>query len=191
VQGSIEPIANSIEKLGDEKLQVKLLHTGTGNIRESDIMLAVASQAIVIGFSVQVDPAATRMAEAEGVDVRVYDIIYRLIDDIDRALKGLLEPTFREVVVGRLEVKAVFSVPGKKQVAGGLVTDGVAARNASVHVRRGSQVLFEGPVSSLRRFKDDVREVVAGTECGVGLEGFNSFAAGDILEFYRKEQVKA
>jgi translation initiation factor IF-2 len=191
VQGSIEPIANSIEKLGDEKLQVRLLHTGTGNIRESDIMLAVASQAIVIGFSVQVDPPASRMAEAEGVDVRVYDIIYRLVDDIDRALKGMLEPTFHEVVVGHVEVRALFSVPGKKQAAGGLVTDGIAARNAAVRVRRGSQVLFEGPLASLRRFKDDVREVAAGIECGVGLEGFNDIAVGDILEFYRKEQVKA
>jgi translation initiation factor IF-2 len=191
VQGSIEPIANSIEKLGDERLQVRLLHTGTGNIRESDIMLAVASQAIVIGFSVKVDPAASRMAEAEGVDIRVYDIIYRLVDDIDRALKGLLEPTFREVVVGHVEVRALFSVPGKKQAAGGLVTDGIAARNASVRVQRGSQVVFEGPVASLRRFKDDVREVATGMECGVAVEGFNDIAVGDILEFYRKEQVGA
>jgi len=191
VQGSIEPIANSIEKLGSEKLQVRLLHTGTGNIRESDIMLAIASQAIVIGFSVQVDPAASRMAEAEGVDVRVYDIIYRLVDDIDKALKGLLEPTFHDVTVGRVQVKAVFPVPGKRQVAGGLVTDGTAARNASVRVRRGDRVLFEGSVSSLRRFKDDVREVTSGMECGVGIEGFNDFAVGDILEFYRKEQVSA
>lgn len=191
VQGSIEPIANSIDKLGDEKLQVRLLHTGTGNIRESDIMLAVASQAIVIGFSVQVDAAASRMAEAEGVDVRVYDIIYRLVDDIDRALKGMLEPTFRDVVVGHVEVSAVFSLPGKKQAAGGLVTDGIAARNASVRVRRGDQVIFEGTVASLRRFKDDVREVSTGMECGVAIEDFNDFAVGDIIEFYRKEQVKA
>jgi translation initiation factor IF-2 len=191
VQGSIEPIANSIEKLGDAKLQVKLLHTGTGNIRESDIMLAVASQAIVIGFSVQVDPPASRMAESEGVDVRVYDIIYRLVEDIDLALKGMLEPTFKEVVIGHVEVRAVFTVPGKKQVAGGLVTDGIAARNASVRVRRGGEVLFEGAVGSLRRFKDDVREVSAGMECGVGVEGFNNIAVGDILEFHRKEQEKA
>jgi translation initiation factor IF-2 len=191
VQGSIEPIANSIEKLGDEKLQVRLLHAGTGNIRESDIMLAVASQAIVIGFSVLVDAAASRMAEAEGVDVRVYDIIYRLVDDIDRALKGLLEPTFHDVIVGHVEVRALFTVPGKKQAAGGLVTDGIAARNASVRVLRGSQVLFEGPVASLRRFKDDVREVTAGMECGVAVEGFGDIAVGDILEFYRKEQVGA
>jgi translation initiation factor IF-2 len=191
VQGSIEPIANSIEKLGDERLQVRLLHTGTGNIRESDIMLAVASQAIVIGFSVQVDPAASRMAEAEGVDVRVYDIIYRLVDDIDRALKGLLEPTFHEVIIGHVEVTALFALPGKKQAAGGLVTDGIAARNASVRVRRGNEVLFEGSVGSLRRFKDDVREVAAGMECGVAVEGFTGIAVGDILEFYRKEQVGA
>jgi len=191
VQGSIEPIVNSVEKLGDEKTRINLLHTGTGNINESDTMLAIASKAIIIGFSVQVDAGASRMADAEGVDIRVYDIIYKLVDDIDRALKGLLEPTLKEVIVGHTEVRQVFQIPGKKQVAGCLVSDGTAARNALVRVRRGSQVLFEGQVASLRRFKDDVREVSSGLECGVGVEGFNDFAVGDVLEFYRKELTRA
>jgi len=188
-QGSIEPIVNSVEKLGDEKLHARFLHTGTGNISESDVTLAMASNAIVIGFSVQVDAAAKRLAEAEGVDIRVYDIIYRVVDDIDKALKGMLEPTFKDVAIGHAEVRQLFALPHKKQVAGSLVTDGVIARNAAVRVRRGDQVVFDGPVASLRHFKDDVREVAAGMECGIGLEGFSEFQVGDKLEFYRKEQV--
>jgi translation initiation factor IF-2 len=189
VQGSIEPIVNSVEKLGDEALKARFLHRGTGNINESDIMLAVASNAIVIGFNTQVDPAASRMAETEGVDVRQYDIIYKLIDDIDLALKGMLEPTYEEVTIGRAEVKAVFRIPHKKQVAGCLVSDGTAARSASIRVKRADEVLFDGKVASLRRFKDDVREVSTGMECGVGVDGFDDFEVGDTLEFYRKEQV--
>jgi len=150
----------------------------------------VASNAIVIGFSVLADAAASRTAEAERVDVRFYNIIYKLIDDIDRALKGLLEPTYEDVTIGHAEVKAIFGIPHKKKVAGCLVTDGIAARNAMVRVRRDEQVVFEGQVASLRRFKDDVREVSTGMECGVGLEGSDDVAVGDVLEFYRKEQVK-
>jgi len=189
VQGSIEPIVSSVERLGDETLTATFLHTGTGNITESDIMLAVASNAIVIGFSNQVDAAAERMADAEGVDVRQYDIIYKLIEDIDMALKGLLEPVFQDVTIGEAEVKAVFRLPNKKQVAGCAVTEGKAARNARVRVIRGGAVLFDGQIASLRRFKDDVREVTAGMECGVGVDGFDDFEEGDKLEFYRKEQV--
>lgn len=191
VQGSIEPIVNSVEKLGDELLKVRFLHTGTGNINESDIMLAVASQAIVIGFNVQVDGAASRMAESEGVDIRVYNIIYHLVDDIDRALKGLLEPSYKDVTIGHAEVRAIFRIGHKKQVAGCQVMDGIAARNAMVRVHRAGTVIFNGQVASLRRFKEDVREVNAGLECGVGVEGFDDFAIGDILEFYRKEQVES
>jgi translation initiation factor IF-2 len=190
VQGSIEPIVNSVERLGDEMLTARFLHVGTGNINESDIMLALASNAIVIGFNTQVDAAAARMAEAEGIEIRQYDIIYKLVDDIDMALKGMLEPTFKEVTVGRAEVKAVFRIPGKKRVAGCMVTEGIAARNAMVRVWRGDKELFDGKVASLRRFTEDVREVSTGMECGVGVEGFNELEIGDVLEFYRKEQVK-
>ncbi|HNR96719.1 MAG TPA: hypothetical protein PKH89_07045 [Anaerolineae bacterium] len=121
--------------------------------------------------------------------MRLYNIIYRLIDDVDKALKGLLEPTFHDVVVGHAEVKAIFKLPDKKQAAGSVVTDGIAARNATVRVLRAGKVLHEGAVASLKRFKDDVREVTAGIECGIGVEGFSGLAVGDILEFYRKEQV--
>jgi translation initiation factor IF-2 len=189
VQGSIEPIVNSVEKLGDEMLRVQFLHAGTGNISESDVMLAVASDAIVIGFNVQADAAATRMAESEGVDIRLYNIIYNLVDDIDKALKGLLEPTYKDVVIGHAVVRAIFRIGRRKQAAGCQVTDGIAARNAMARLLRDENVLFDGAVASLRRFKDDVREVTTGMECGVGLDGFHDFAEGDVIEFYRKEQV--
>ena len=189
VQGSIEPIVTSLQKLGDENLQVNILHQATGHITESDIMLAVASRAIVIGFNVTVDPAARRMAEREGVDVRVYDIIYRLIDDVDKALKGLLEPVYRDVVTGHAEVRAVFRVPHAGKVAGVYVTDGEIARNSLARVRRGDEVIYDGRVTSLKRFTEDVKEVKAGFECGVGLENFNDYQEGDIIEAYRKERV--
>jgi len=189
VQGSIEPIVNSVEKLGDETLHAKFLHTGTGNINESDVTLAVASNAIVLGFSVQTDPSASRLAESEGVDIRIYDIIYRLVEDIDKALKGMLEPTFKDALIGHAEVRQVIALPKKRHAAGCGVKDGIAARNATVHVKRGGDLVFEGPVASLRHFKDDVREVTAGMECGIALEGFDDYQVGDVFEFYRKEQV--
>jgi len=189
VQGSLEPIENSLNKLGDENLKVKIIHDGTGNITESDIMLAVASQAIVIGFNVEVDPAARRMAEAEGVDIRLYDIIYRLVDDIEKALKGLLEPVYADVVIGHAEVKAIFRTSQRGKVAGVYVTDGQIHRNALARISRNGEVVYNGRVSSLRRFTEDVKEVNAGFECGVGLENFSEFVEGDIIEFYRKERV--
>ncbi|MBC7250419.1 MAG: translation initiation factor IF-2 [Anaerolineae bacterium] len=189
VQGSIEPIVTSLQKLGDESLQVNILHQGTGHITESDIMLAVASRAIVIGFNVTVDPAARRMAESEGVDVRVYDIIYKLIDDVDKALKGLLEPVYEDVTIGHAEVRAVFRVPNVGKVAGVYVLDGEITRNSLVRVHRGEEVIYEGQVASLKRFTEDVKEVKAGFECGVGLANFDDFEEGDIIEAYRKERV--
>ncbi|MCR4408450.1 MAG: translation initiation factor IF-2 [Anaerolineae bacterium] len=189
VQGSIEPIVTSLQKLGDESLQVNILHQATGNITESDIMLAIASRAIVIGFNVTVDPAARRMAESEGVDVRVYDIIYRLIDDVDKALKGLLEPVYQDVVTGHAEVRAVFRISGVGRVAGAYVLDGEIARNSLARVRRGEEVIYNGRIASLKRFTEDVKEVKAGFECGISLEKFDDFREGDVIEVYRKERV--
>ncbi|MFB0546942.1 MAG: translation initiation factor IF-2 [Anaerolineae bacterium] len=189
VQGSIEPVENSLEELGNEELKVRILHQGTGNITESDVMLAVASGAIIIGFNVEADAAARRLAEAEGVDIRFYEVIYRLIDDIDKALKGLLEPTYEDVVIGHAEVRAIFQIPRKGKVAGVYVTDGQVTHKALVRVMRHGEQVFEGQLASLKRFTKDVREVRAGFECGVGLDGFEDFEEGDILEFYRKERV--
>jgi len=189
VQGAIEPVVSSLEKLSHDELKVKFIHVGTGNISESDIMLAVASKAIVIGFNVEVDPAAHIMAEAEGVDVRLYDVIYKLIEDVDKALKGLLEPTYEELVTGRAEVRAVFTIPRVGNVAGVYVTEGLLSRNSLARVKRDGQVIYEGRVASLKRFAEDVKEVRAGFECGVGLEGFGDFKEGDIIELYREERV--
>jgi translation initiation factor IF-2 len=189
VQGSIDPIVKSLQELGNEDLKVRVLRQGTGNISESDIMLAVASSAIVVGFQVGIDAAAQRLADAERVDVRLYDIIYKLIDDIDKALKGLLEPTYQDVVIGHAQVRAVFRIPRKGNIAGSYVLDGQVMRNALARIRRNGDNIYDGKVNSLRRFTEDVREVGTGYECGIGLEGFDDFHEGDIIEFYTKEQV--
>jgi len=189
VQGSIEPIAKSLAELGGKDLKVRILRQGTGNIAESDIMLAVASSAIVIGFSVDVDAAAQRMAEAEGVDIRKYNVIYRLIDDVDKALKGLLEPTYQDVVVGHAEVRTVFRIPRKGNVAGSYILDGQLTRNGMARLMRKGEQVYEGKIASLRRFTEDVTEVNAGYECGIGLEEYNAFQVGDIVECYKKERV--
>jgi translation initiation factor IF-2 len=188
VQGSIEPIVNSLEKLGDEELKVNVIHAAAGNISESDINLAIASHAIVVGFQVYPDPAARRLAENEGVDIRTYDIIYKLIDEVAKALKGLLEPTYIDVTVGEAEVRATFRIPRVGTVAGCYVRQGEARRNARARVLRGEEELYDGHVGSLKRFEKDVREVRTGFECGVGLEGFHDFVIGDVIEFYVKER---
>jgi translation initiation factor IF-2 len=188
VQGSIEPIVNSLEKLGNEKLKVNVIHAAAGNISESDINLAIASHAIVVGFQVRPDPAARRMAENEGVGTHTYDIIYKLVDEMDKALKGLLEPTYVDVVVGEAEVRATFRVSKVGGVAGCYIRQGEARRNARVRVIRGEEQLYDGHVGSLKRFEKDVRQVRTGFECGVSLEDFDDFAVGDVIEFYVKER---
>jgi len=190
VQGSIEPIRNSLEKINVGDLRVRFIHDGVGNIGESDIMLAIASEAIVLGFNVNVDPPAQRLAEAEGISIRTYNIIYRLIEDIQLALAGMLEPELVEVVQGQAIVREVFSIPRVGNIAGSQVTEGKAHRNSRVRVKRDDKVMFEGRVGSLKRFTKDVREVTTGMECGVGIDGFNDIQAGDILEFFTQESVK-
>ncbi|MFZ5919075.1 MAG: translation initiation factor IF-2 [Chloroflexota bacterium] len=189
VQGSLEPIVDSLTKLGNQDLKIKILRQDTGNITESDIMLAVASEAIILGFNVEVDTAARRAADAGRVDIRQYNIIYKLIEDMDKALKGLLEPEYQDVLTGHAEVRAVFAISRIGQVAGLYITDGVVARNSLVKVHRGDKTVFNGRISSLKRFTEDVREVRAGFECGLSLEGFRDFAEGDVLEFYQKQRV--
>ncbi|MBU0705233.1 MAG: translation initiation factor IF-2, partial [Chloroflexi bacterium] len=192
VQGSIEPIVNSLEKLdGDslsEDLKVNVIHAAAGNISESDINLAIASHAIVVGFQVHPDPPARCMAESGGVDIRTYDIIYKLIDEVDRALKGLLEPTYADVVIGEAEVRATFRIPKAGVVAGCYVRQGEARRSARARVLRNQEQLYDGHVGSLKRFEKDARQVRTGFECGVGVDGFNDFAEGDVIQFYVKER---
>jgi translation initiation factor IF-2 len=189
VQGSLEPIVNSLERLGSDEQEVKILHEGIGRITESDIMLASASDAIVIGFNVDVDEAARREAAQEGVDIRLYNIIYKLIEDVDKALRGMLEPVYEKVVSGHAEVRAVFRIRRRGNVAGCYITDGVVARNSWARVQRDGEELFDGPVDSLKRFQEDVSEVRSGFECGISVSGFDDFEEGDILEFYREERV--
>ncbi len=189
VQGSLEPIVSSLTQLGTTELKVNLLYAETGNITENDIMLASASSAIVIGFNVQVDHSAVQAAEREHVSVRQYDIIYRLMEDVEKALKGLLGPEKREVVVGRAEVRAVFSTSRMGKVAGCFVREGELRRNARVRVLRGTQKVYEGEVASLRHEKDDVREIRQGFECGVAVKGFEGFQTGDLLECIVTETV--
>ena len=190
VQGSLEPIANSIEKLGTEDLKIKILHQGTGDISESDVMLASASHAIIIGFRVEVDEAARRMALQNGVDIRQYTVIYQLIDDMDRALKGMLEPVYEEVVIGHAQVRAIFPIRRRGNVAGCYVMDGEVTRNAQVRVLRDEGEIFDGRIDSLRRFQEDVPEVKAGYECGIAIAGFDQFQVGDLLEFYTKQKAR-
>jgi len=189
VQGSLEPISNSLQELNVGDIKVNVIHTGTGNINKNDVMLASASDGIVIGFCVTADEAASNAAEAEGVDIRIYDIIYRITEDVEKALKGMLEPEVHEVVLGHAEVRAVFRIPKLGRIAGCFVRDGELKRNGHMRVIRADEVIFDGVISSLKHEKDDAREIREGFECGVGLKGFDEFEEGDILECYTEETV--
>ena len=190
VQGSLEPIVGQLEKLTvGAGPRVNVLYAETGNVTENDVMLATASNAIIIGFSVAVDSAAQRLAETNGVSIRQYDIIYRVTEDIEKALSGLLEPEYRQVVIGKAEVRAVFKIGRLGNIAGSVVREGELRRNAKARVIRQGAVVFEGDVSSLKHNKDDVREVQKGFECGIGLKDFDDFKVGDILEFFTTELV--
>ncbi|MHB8104607.1 MAG: translation initiation factor IF-2 [Dehalococcoidales bacterium] len=188
VQGSIEPIRTSLERLANEEVKVRIIHSAAGDVSESDVMLASASNGLIIGFNVSASEGARRLAATTGIDIRFYSIIYSLIDDVDKALKGLLEPTFVEVIEGRADVRAVFSAGKGNKAAGVLVADGKITRNSSVRVKRGKEILADSTVISLKRFKDDAKEVAAGYECGVGVKDFNDFKVGDVLEFYKMEK---
>jgi translation initiation factor IF-2 len=190
VQGSIEPILASVRRLEEETgIRIKVLHSGTGNVTDSDVMLASASKGIIIGFNVRAEPSARRLAESQGVDIRLYDVIYHLVDDLRKALAGLLEPEYREVVRGQAEIRATFKAGKAGQAAGCLVTEGRIQRGALARIYRGREVIYEGKIASLRRVKEDVREVVAGQECGMTFENFNDFQPGDRVETYERELV--
>ena len=189
VQGSIEPIRSSLEQLATEQVQVRIIHSSSGNIIESDVMLAIASKGLIIGFGTGTEAGARRLADVEGVDIRSYDVIYNLVNDVDKALKGMLEPTYVEVIDGRAEIRAIFTAGKKGKIAGVYVTEGKVSRGASARVWRGEQIVCESEVSSLRRFKDDAKEVTSGYECGVGIRDFSDFQVGDILELFRKEKA--
>ncbi|HSK89574.1 MAG TPA: translation initiation factor IF-2 [Anaerolineales bacterium] len=188
VQGSLDPIVGELNKLGEGAIGIKILYAETGNIGENDVMLASASNAIIIGFNVQADVSARRVAEKEGVDIRLYEIIYRMTEDIEKALSGMLEPETKEKVIGRAQVLAVFTASKFGKVAGCRVTDGELRRNAKVRLYRGTDLVYEGDMGSLRHEKDDVREVKQGYECGVGFKSFNDIQVGDQLVCYIVEK---
>jgi len=191
VQGSLDPIVSEMKSLQNDEIDINVLYAETGNIGENDITLAAASDAIVIGFNVQAEPMARRLAEREGVSIRLYNIIYRIVEDVQKALKGMLKPVFAEKQLGVAEVLAVFPISKIGKIAGCRVRDGIIRRNAQMRLRRGDDILFEGQVSSLKQGKDRVNEVRKGFECGVGLQNFHDIAVGDILECYilEKEEI--
>ena len=189
VEGSIEPIKNSIERLGTEKTKARVIHAASGSIAESDVLLASASKGIIIGFSTPTSPGATQLADAEGVIIQHYDVIYKLIEDVDKTLKGMLEPTYAEVLSGRAEVRAVFPRGKIGKVAGVYVMEGRISRDAQAKILRQNKVIGSSRVSSLKRFKEDAAEVSAGLECGLGIDVTIDFQIGDIIEFYRRERT--
>ena len=189
VQGSIEPIRDSLEQLSDEKVKVRVIHSGSGSITESDVLLALASKGIIIGFNSRPEPGAQRLAETEGISIRYYNIIYELVKDVDKALKGMLEPTYTEVVEGQAEVLAVFDTGKKGKVAGVSVKEGRLRRDSLARVIRKGESIHESRINSIRRFKEDVKEIATGFECGIKIEGLADFQVGDIIQSYRQEIV--
>ncbi len=190
VQGSIEALIDALNKLSTEEIKLKIIHSSTGTITETDVMLASASDAVIIGFNVRPDARVTEVAEQEGVDIKLYDIIYNVIADVRAAMEGLLDPIFKEVVQGRADVREIFRVPKVGAIAGSYVTDGKITRSAGLRLLREGVVVYEGRIASLRRFKDDAKEVAAGFECGIGIEGFNDIRVADVIEAYVKEQIE-
>jgi translation initiation factor IF-2 len=191
VQGSLEPIVKEVNNLAKDstEIAIKVLYSETGNIGENDVLLASASKALIVGFNVQADVAARRLAEREAVSIRLYDIIYRLTEDIEKAVKGMLQPEFTTTVIGKAQVLAVFPISKVGKIAGCRVVDGEIRRNGKVRLYRGPDLVFEGDIASLKHEKEDVREVRTGFECGIGLKNFNDIAVGDVLECYTLEKT--
>lgn len=190
VQGSVGALTQSLEKLTNENVQVKIVFSGVGTITESDIMLASASNAVIIGFNVRPLTNIASLADREGVEIKTYRVIYEAIEDVESAMKGMLDPVYREVVLGKIEIRATFKVPGVGMIAGAYVVDGKVQRNAEVRLIRDGIVIHEGKISSLKRFKDDAKEVAKGFECGIGIENYNDLKEGDVIEAFKMEEVE-
>jgi translation initiation factor IF-2 len=189
VQGSVEALTEALSRLSSDEVKLRVLHGSVGGITESDILLATASNAIVIGFNVRPESKGAALAAKEGVDVRLYTIIYEAINDVRAAMEGMLEPTYREQIHGRVEVRQTFNIQGVGTVAGCYVTEGKIQRGSLVRLLRDQVVVYEGKLASLKRFKDDAREVAAGYECGLGLEGFPDVKPGDVIEAFERVAV--
>ncbi|HHD56364.1 MAG TPA: translation initiation factor IF-2, partial [Desulfobulbaceae bacterium] len=191
VQGTLQAFGQAAEKLSTDEVKVKVLHEGTGSITENDVHLAAASDAVIIGFNVRPSVKVKDLAEREGVDIRSYDVIYHALEDIEKAMVGLLAPSFTERVIGTAEVRETFHVPKVGTIAGCAVIDGKIERNTGVRVLRDGVVIYTGNIGSLKRFKDDVKEVLTGYECGIGVENFNDIKVGDTLEAFVMDEVEA
>ena len=190
VQGSVEAIINSLEKLGTEEVGARIIHSGVGGINESDVTLAEASGTAIIGFNVRANKEARDAAERSGTEIRYYNIIYDLVDDIKKAMSGLLAPTLREERLGEARILQVFGVSKVGKVAGCLVQDGRVERGANVRLIRDNVVIHEGKLSTLKRFKDEVKDVGSGQECGMAFENYQDMREGDIIECYRVEEIR-
>ncbi|MBQ1263603.1 MAG: translation initiation factor IF-2, partial [Oscillospiraceae bacterium] len=190
VQGSVEAVRQSLEKISNEEVRVKVIHGGVGAISESDVMLADASNAIIVGFNVRPDPLADNMAKEKGVDMRTYRVIYDCIEEIEAAMKGMLAPKFRDVEQGRIEVRQVYKLSSVGTIAGCYVTSGKVTRHSKIRVVRDGIVISEDEINSLKRFKDDVKEVASNYECGISLEKFNDIKEGDVFEAFITEEYK-
>ena len=189
VRGSAQALQESLEKLSTDEVRLAIMSSSAGGITESDVMLAAASNAIIIGFNARPSPQAAKLVERERVDIRLYSVIYDAINDVRSAMEGLLEPTYRETVLGRAEIREVFTIPKIGRVAGCFLDEGVLQRNAKVRLLRDDIVVYEGKINSLKRFKEDVREVTHGYECGIGLEDFQDVKIGDVIQPYEIEEV--
>jgi translation initiation factor IF-2 len=189
VQGSVEALTDTLGKLSTDKVKVRIIHAGAGAITETDVNLASASNAVIVGFNVRPERMAQELADKENIDIRLHTVIYNVTDELKKAMEGLLEPTFKEQVLGRAEVRDTFKVPKVGVIAGCYVTDGRVTRTAEARLLRDNVVIFEGRVGSLRRFKDDVSEVKAGFECGIGVAGYNDVKVGDVIEAFTMQRV--
>ena len=189
VQGSVEAVKQSLTKLSNEEVVVRVIHGGVGAVNESDVSLAATSNAIIIGFNVRPDAMAKQLADQEGVDLRLYKVIYQAIEDVEAAMKGMLDPVYEEKVIGHAEVRQLFKASGVGTIAGSYVLDGIFQRNCKVRITREGEQVFEGELASLKRFKDDVKEVKAGYECGLVFDGFNDVKEEDKVEAYIMVEV--
>ena len=190
VQGSVEALKQSLEKVSNDEVRVKVIHSNVGGVTESDVTLAKVSGAIIIAFNVRPEVIAKTIADKEGVEIKQYSVIYDAINDVESAMKGMLDPVFKEVVIGTAEIRQTFKISNVGTIAGSYVLTGKLSRNAGIRVIRDNIVLHDGKLVSLKRFKDDVKEVDKGYECGLQIEGFNDLKEGDQLEVYVMEQVK-
>jgi translation initiation factor IF-2 len=190
VQGSIEAIIQSLDKLGTEEVMARVLHAGAGGITESDVTLAEASGVPIIGFNVRAHKEAREAAERAGIEIRYYNVIYDLVDDVKKAMSGLLPPTLRETMLGNAQILEIFAVSKVGKIAGCRVTDGTVERGANVRLIRDNVVVHEGKLSQLKRFKDDAKEVIAGQECGMAFENYQDMKVGDVIECYRVETIQ-